>query len=254
MSLRSKLAYYLRVIARYVEDPTQLALRRHYFMPGMYRAFKEPWIQALGIATVLDIGASVGDFAFTIRSLLRDARIYSFEPLPDCFAAMLQHLEGVPNFTAFNLALGDQAGELVLQRSTHAPSSSFLKMTAAHRTAFPTSGESRLVSVKVERLDMIASQLDIADPLLIKIDVQGYEGHVLRGGEQTVRRAKLLVVETSFESLYAGQPLFDDVYQCLHRWGFSYLGPLDLLRHPQDERPLQEDSLFMKNGTGNGSA
>ena len=247
MAFRDKLAYYLRVIARYIEDPSQLPMRRYYFMPEMYGALRQPWMQALKIATVIDIGANVGDFAFTIRPLLPDAQIYSFEPLPDCYAAMLEHLQGAKKFTAFNLALGDQSGELTFQRSAHAPASSFLKMNQTHKTAFPTSADNHPVDVRVECLDTVAQELTLTDPLLIKIDVQGYEGHVLRGGEQTVRRATVVILETSFEVLYEGQPLFDDVYRVLTGWGFSYVGPLDQLHHPHNGRPLQQDSLFVRN-------
>ncbi len=245
MSFRSKLAYYLRVIARYTDDPSQLAMRRYYFIPDMYGAFKQPWLQALNIATVIDVGASVGDFAFTIRPLLPQAQIYSFEPLPDCFAAMSKHMQAAARFQAFNVALGDQAGELTFQRSSHAPSSSFLPMSDAHKTAFPGTASSQAVTVKVERLDAIAPQLAIADPLLVKIDVQGYEMHVLRGGEQTIRRAALVIVESSFETLYESQPLFADVYRWLTGWGFTYAGALAQLHSPQDGQLVQEDSLFV---------
>jgi len=246
MGVRNRLAYYLRVLARYVEAPEQLALRRYYFIPPMYSALKQPWVQALKIATVIDIGANVGDFAFTVRPLFPSANLYSFEPLPDCYNAMLRHMRGVHRFTAFNLALGDQSGELTFQRSSHAPSSSFLNMAEIHKTAFPDSAASQCVSVKVERLDTVAPQMTITDPVLVKIDVQGYEGHVLRGGEKTIRRATLVIIETSFEVLYEGQPLFEDVQHILFNWGFTYKGPMDQLRHPQDGRPLQQDSLFVR--------
>lgn len=248
MSFRTALAHYLRVAARYIEAPGQLAMRRTYFMPAMYGALSQPWIQALRIATVIDIGANVGDFAFTIRPVLPNAQIYSFEPLPDCFAAMQQHLQGTARFKCFNLALGNESGEMTFQRSSHSPSSSFLKMAETHKRAFPDSASGQLTTVKIERLDTVAPQLDLCDPLLVKIDVQGYEGHVLQGGERTIRRAALVIIETSFEVLYEGQPLFDDVYGILTHWGFAYAGPVDQLCHPQDRRPLQQDSLFVKWG------
>lgn len=245
MSFRSKLAYYLRVIARYTDDPAQLAMRRYYFIPQMYAAFKQPWLQALGIATVIDVGASVGDFAFTVRPLLPQAQIYSFEPLPDCYAAIQRHMSAAARFQAFNLALGDRSGELTFYRSSHAPSSSFLPMADAHKDAFPATAGAQPVMVKVARLDTVADQLAIVDPLLVKIDVQGYEGHVLAGGEQTIRRAALVIIETSFRPLYEGQPLFADVYRILTGWGFTYAGALAQLPHPKNGYLVQEDSLFI---------
>ncbi len=246
MTVRQRFAYYLRVIARYLEDPAQLRMRRSYFIPSLYGALSQPWLRAYKFATVLDIGANVGDFAFTIRPLLSDAQIYSFEPLPDCYQQMLVHLQGAAKFKAFNVALGEQSGELEFQRSSHSPSSSFLRMAAAHKTAFPASANNQAVKVRIERLDDVAAQLALVEPILVKIDVQGYEGHVLRGGQQTLRRAAAIIVETSFEPLYEGQPLFSDVYRMLTAQGFTYLGGLDQFCDPYDRRPLQQDSLFIR--------
>jgi FkbM family methyltransferase len=246
MSFRPKISYYLRVIARYIEDPAQLSLRRHFFMPYMYQALLKPWIQSFNIATVLDIGASVGDFAYSVRPVFPQAQIYSFEPLPNCYETMLKHLHNMPKFKAFNLGLGDKTGELTFYQSNHQPSSSFLPMTEAHKQAFPTTAHSQPVTVKIERLDSLAQQLKLIAPILVKIDVQGYEGQVLRGGEQTIKAAKAVIVETSFEPLYQNQPLFADVYQLFNQWGFTYMGALGQIYHPGDGRPLQEDSLFIK--------
>jgi FkbM family methyltransferase len=246
MTLGSRLAYYLRVIARYVEKPSTLALRRTYFIPGLYSALDQPWIRALNIATVIDIGAHVGDFAFTAHPLFPRAQFYSFEPLPDCYDQMLQHLTHLPRHQAFNCALGNHSGELTLQRSAQSHSSSFLTMTEAHKVAFPDSAGSTPVTVRIERLDDIAPQLHIDLPLLIKMDVQGYEDQVLRGGERTVRQAALLIIETSFCTLYEGQPLFADIYRILTDWGFRYAGALDQLRDDNDGSIIQEDSLFTR--------
>ncbi len=92
----------------------------------------------------------------------------------------------------------------------------------------------------------------------MKIDVQGYEDRVLRGGEQTVKRAQVLLVETSFQQLYEGQALFEDILALLRGWGFRYAGALDQLLNPRTGEALQQDSIFVncarvmedgKNGT-----
>lgn len=246
MSLRQRLVHYLHVTARYLGDPAQLRMRRPYFIPELYEALSRPWFQAYQFDTVLDIGANVGGFAFTIRPLFPAAQIYSFEPLPDCYQQMLKHLQGTAKFSAFNVALGDQAGELEFRRSSHHPSSSFLVMADLHKTAFPTTAGYQTLSVRIERLDDFAAQLTLTPPLLVKIDVQGYEGHVLRGGANTIQHAQAIIVETSFQPLYQGQPLFPDIDGMLSGWGFTYLGAVDQFSDPRDGRPLQQDSLFVK--------
>ena len=121
-------------------------------------------------------------------------------------------------------------------------------MSEAHKTFFPATCNVQPVTVNVARLDDIALQLELAPPLLIKIDVQGFEDRVLAGGEQTIRQADVLIIETSFEPLYEGQLLFDDLYRRLYAWGFNYAGAISQLPSPHDRRLLQADSLFVRNG------
>jgi len=243
----SKVAYYTRVAARYIEEPSQLRMRRPYFLPEIYMALGKPWAQSLSIHTILDIGANIGNFAYTVRPLFPTAMIYSFEPLPDQFAELQRNMAGVERFCAFNLGIGEQNIELMIHRSQHAPSSSFLTMDDLHRRSFPTSAPvTEEVPVKVVQLDSLQGKMDLAAPLLAKIDVQGYELHVLRGGEQTLRQAKVLIIETSFRSLYEGGPLFADVFEIVTSWGFTYQGSVDTLEDPTSGILLQEDSLFVQ--------
>ena len=54
----------------------------------------------------------------------------------------------------------------------------------------------------------------------LKIDVQGAELDVLRGGEHKLRAATLVLCEVEFIELYEGQPLFADIDQFLRAQGF----------------------------------
>lgn len=221
-------------------------LRLRGGIPTTYLALNKPWLWSLGIGTVLDIGANSGQFAATIHAMLPKAQLYSFEPLPDCFAQLQTNMKGVSNFTAFNIALGDQVGTLQFERNAFSPSSSFLRMTKVHKTTFPFTRNSHTVDVKIDCLDNIAATLDICGELMVKIDVQGYEDRVIRGGQKTIERARLIIAETSFETLYDGQPLFDDIYRTLVDRGFVYAGMLDQLNSPRDGRALQADGIFIR--------
>jgi hypothetical protein len=86
----------------------------------------------------------------------------------------------------------------------------------------------------------------LRDPLLLKLDVQGFEDKVIIGGEDVVARAKIIIIEVSFLPLYEGAPLFDDIYQILKTRGFTYNGNFDQLLSPEDGRPLQADAIFSR--------
>ena len=101
--------------------------------------------------------------------------------------------------------------------------------------------------IKVKRLDDIIYDLKVEGNILVKIDVQGYEDRVIHGGKKVVSGAKVLIVETSFQSLYETQPLFDSIYVLLKQIGFKYMGSLDQLKNPINGSVLQSDSIFINN-------
>ena len=61
-----------------------------------------------------------------------------------------------------------------------------------------------------------------------------------------VARAKIMIIEVSFQPLYEGGPLFDDVYRLLKAYGFTYNGNFEQLCSPKDGRVLQADAIFCR--------
>lgn len=229
-------------------SPRLARWRQQGVILGLYQDLNQRWLTGLGIKTVLDIGANIGRFAITARKLFPEAEIYAFEPLPECLDAAKLVMHGDRHFTAMNVALGLEPGDATFHRNAASPSSSFLAVTRTHTASFPGTGDTADVRVSVETLDRMATTLNFATPMLVKIDVQGYEEQVLRGGEATIRRASVLLVETSFETLYEGQSLYEQIHALLQSWGFEFKGNFDQAHAPDDGRILQADSLFVKQG------
>jgi FkbM family methyltransferase len=206
------------------------------------------WLRAAGINTVIDVGSHRGEFASAARAMLPHARIYCFEPLPDC----VEHLHRIARrdsaMQVFAAALGNRSGPMTFYRSSFSESSSALVMTDLHRTAFPWTAGSTALTVEMRRLDEYLSQMDFAPRVLLKIDAQGYELEVLMGGLEVLRRVDYLLVEVSFKELYESQASFDDVYTLLKANGFSYAGAWDQLLSPLDGSILQADALFVREG------
>lgn len=78
--------------------------------------------------------------------------------------------------------------------------------------------------VQTRRLDDIP---EITAMDMLKVDVQGLELAVLRGGERLLRDAVVVQCEVEFVQMYQGQPLFADVDAELRRQGFCFhtMGP-----------------------------
>jgi FkbM family methyltransferase len=197
--------------------------------------------------TVYDIGASHGSYTSALAKLGNVGRVVAFEPLPDVFADLQRRVAGLPNVACFNLALGDESGTTTFYRSAFSYSSSLLLMEPLHKAMFPQSAESTAIPVRVDQLDELAEREKLPMPDFVKIDVQGAEDRVLKGGSKTIRKARYCMLEMSYCRLYQNSPLFDDIYCQMRALGFSLVGVVDQVRGVTG-KPLQADGIFHRDG------
>src|SRR6266849_584477 len=121
--------------------------------------------QGILARTVLDVGANTGQFAVAAAKLFPGARVYSFEPLPACVTQLRRHASKLPNLTIYPFALGDhEADDLPFHVNSNNQSSSALRLTEGHRTAFPDEKETASTTVKASTLDRIFESIDLAPP------------------------------------------------------------------------------------------
>lgn len=204
------------------------------------------WLKNMGIRTVIDIGANEGQFAEKIKKILPSARIICFEPLKEPFEKLQNKFESKSNFELYNFALGNENSRKTIYRNEYSPSSSMLPMKDTHKKAFPFTEKEFEETIELRKLDDFLKSSEVEKPLLVKIDVQGFEIDVIRGGAEIIRNTDIIIIETSFVELYENNPLFDDIYKSLLSFGFIYSGMFEQLNSPIDGKPLQQDSVFIK--------
>lgn len=175
-------------------------------------------LKAIGYAphTVLDIGAAVGSWSAIAHAIFPGARYELFEPLADRQAtygpALQETLSRHPNFRLHTVALSNADGEASFWIETSGFGSSLLTTHTPQDT---------IVRVPTRRLDAYAAERGIAQPQIIKADVQGAELMVLQGGLRTFAGADLLVLETHLVRGYGpDNPLLTELIAALEPLGF----------------------------------
>ncbi|MGH8961059.1 MAG: FkbM family methyltransferase [Jatrophihabitantaceae bacterium] len=201
----------------------------------------------LGADVVLDVGANIGQYASALRSSGYGARIISCEPLPDAYGHLARRSGPDAAWTALHTAVGDSVGTVELNVSANSYSSSVLPMTSAHLTAAPGSQTIGTAAVGVITVADLVKEHDV-DPgrALLKVDAQGYEGHVLDGAGELLGAFAAVQLELSFVSLYAGQPLFAELTGRLSAAGFGIYALDAGFADPRTGRMLQCDGLFVR--------
>lgn len=198
--------------------------------------------------TVIDIGGNNGQFAEEVFRAFPSAKVYSFEPIPECFQRLELLSQTHPSMQAYQLALSSEKGEAEFYLSQFRDSSSLQEMLPAHVEAWPHTGIETSIKVKVDRLDSVARELKLEPPILAKLDVQGHEMGVIEGGPETLSRCQRIMVECNFAPLYKGQPTFIELYEAIHSLGFLFEGFITPLRHPRTQEQLSADAVFFKAG------
>jgi FkbM family methyltransferase len=147
--------------------------------------------------TFLDIGANIGLFSLAAGKKLSGqlSFIYAFEPCPSTFASLEANLlrNGLATVRAIRVALSDQTGEASLYVNTA------LK-DALNSLEDPSHSDAEVVGREVVQtitLDDFVARENIARVDVMKVDVEGAELLVFRGGRKLLERpdAPLILYE-----------------------------------------------------------
>jgi FkbM family methyltransferase len=200
--------------------------------------------QGINPRTVIDVGANVGQFAVATTKIFPQAQVHSVEPYLDCFERLRDNVKDLANVKVYPIALGEEEGEVQLHLNSHSHSNSILGLAEGHRAAFPGAVEIGTVTVKLTTLDNVFGSMELSPPVLLKLDVQGYEAMVLGGGTETLKRVDHVILEASFKPMYAGEALFIELVRRMENHGFRFSRPAGSLADPATGEILQMDALF----------
>jgi len=126
---------------------------------------------------VVDVGANIGETSMlAAQGVGSTGKVFALEPHPGNYRRMISNLalNSFTNITPIQVALGDAEGSAMMDEPRH-------DNAGAHRVA--TTGS---IPVRVTTLDALA--LDRVD--VLKVDTEGYETRVVRGGRSTIARSR----------------------------------------------------------------
>jgi FkbM family methyltransferase len=150
---------------------------------SLLEAFYAAWLSSGDRA--VDVGAHVGRHTLPLAAIVGpEGRVYAFEPLPFAADALNASLaeHPLPAVVLERTAVAAQSGEAEFVVALDRPEESSLRERARYN------GETRLTRIKVAVTTLDQSVPPGSPIRFIKIDVEGAEWEVLKGGEHLIRR------------------------------------------------------------------
>lgn len=191
---------------------------------------------------VFDVGANTGQFGQRVKGWWPDAKLHSFEPLPDVALELVITAGEWEDWQTYPVGLSDEPKVSKMWRNDTTVCSSVKEMADLHKQAFPFSKDAEEVECLFDTLDSYVHL--IQKPALLKVDVQGGELEVLKGGREALKLFDAVLLEVSWKELYLGSPTFDELNDFLEPFGFNHSYRLDKLEHPGDGSLLQSDEVW----------
>ncbi len=220
------------------------ALRRwRPFSVAAFRLVQGLVAEGLSFSTIIDVGANVGKFSRAALGFWPEVTVIAFEPLPDVARSLEVQEEWAKRIEIHVVALGATDGRTAFYPHKYSLASSPLPVAASVQERYEWAREMQPIDVPLRRLDGVLAGRELRRPILLKLDVQGFELEVLKGAPDTLAGVDAVLLEQSFDSFYQGQALFSESDQFLRDAGWRLVRPLDWRK--EHGRIVEVDCLYI---------
>lgn len=166
----------------------------------------------------IDIGSNIGLFSILASRKVGDkGQVICFEPAPKTYERLLENVElnQLKNIKAINLGLSDSEGELKFYYSD----SGF----DAWNSFAPDYRLKKSMVVKTSTLDKELGEINKSQVKLVKIDVEGWEKFVIKGGTLFFQNySPIVIVEFTEENTFNAGYSVHDIFTELEKLGYEW--------------------------------
>ncbi|MGF1677757.1 MAG: FkbM family methyltransferase [Candidatus Methylacidiphilales bacterium] len=195
---------------------------------------------------VVDAGASRGSFTEAMKKVYGSREVVAIEAIPDLAEALKKRYRDDHGVRIMSAALSDGEGTATFQLNRHDYSSSLLSIDERNSKWFGKDLRiEKTIEVPTITLEGVMSEMGWDQVDLLKMDLQGAEGMVLRGSEHVLDRVQVIFTEILFEPLYEGAWLFWEMREFLADKGFKLCGMSNLV-HSAEGDLLQGNATFRR--------
>lgn len=225
-----------KIIRQLIPDKLVSDLKKKLGVPNQESSFLR--LKNLGFLpnTILDIGAYEGNWTEEISAIFPKAHVLMIEGQKNKKDILLKKSKNIPNSKVKIALLGAETKKV--EFNVYETASSVFKEDNQ------TNAETEQIELIL--LDTIVLGTEFEQSDLIKLDTQGYELEILKGGTNVLKSAKVVLMEVSMLGIYKDAPLIDEVIGFMKVKGFVLYDICSIMRRPYDKALFQSDFLFLK--------
>jgi FkbM family methyltransferase len=186
---------------------------------------------------VIDVGAYTGEWTTTFKSIFPTAKVLMFEPQKSKQSKLSALADSDPGISFQSKLLGASSLERVKFYESETTSSVLTETTKSEQAA---------TWLSMTTLDEATQNTEFAHPDFLKLDVQGYELEVLKGGTQALAAAQAVLMEVNLLEVIEGAPLFHETVAFMAARDFRVYDICSFIRRPCDAALWQMDVVFVK--------
>ncbi len=202
---------------------------RHLDMPTRLRRLRQ-----LGFnpESIVDVGAGSGEWARLAASIWPSTRIFGFEPNRTERHHLEETKRSLSQFDFIQGVLGPERREIQYRN-------------VGHQTSLLDGESVATESTDMYALDELIEEGRVPSPQFIKLDVQGFELEVLKGGAKALRDCDGVLLEVNFFEFLPGAATFAETVSFFSDRDFVLYDVAGIFRRPSDDALCQMDAVFL---------
>lgn len=201
----------------------------------------------LDVKWILDVGANVGDVSDAALRSYPQAQVLCFEPVKKTFQELTERMKPFgARAHLYNCALSNEKMQGEINITTTNGANSILPQPSFHQACNPHVREVEKEAIELMRLDDFAINFPCQRIDIMKIDVEGYELNVLKGGEHFVAaNVDVIIIEISLmRDQSKREQAFFKIFSLLDSMGFYLVNVMDIHHARDGIQLLQMDCVF----------
>lgn len=177
-------------------------------------------------SVIIEAGAFDGRDTKKLSTLLPNATIHAFEPMPEIFQELVAQTMSHPTINRYPVALSNKTGTTLFYVAENPKKPGKICQAGTLMAPKERLNKSPIIYPKTIQVPTItlndwASKNSISKVDFMWLDLQGHELAVLKAAGDLLKNTKLIYIEVNFIEAYEGQPSANQIDDWLKNQGFE---------------------------------